>query len=173
MKQLIVLNPNTGEWFEVGEWGEDLPNGGDNKYISHGGNAVHYISFPSGDYPLTSLEPGNVHALAYQLGMRLIEIVPEEHRDRITGELGPVSGHAYYVSIYSGRAYQGPSTLGNRIHLSPPPPPPPPPAKTTREVLTELTAALALHQDGGSHFKVVQKLEAAKRHLMNKPETGV
>ncbi len=124
-QQLIVLDQDTGEIWEMGHRaphseliGKVVPTWrGTSTYEQIDGDQYQ-------DYPLTPLHKTHPLRLKLKLGKAILNLVPEELHERITGEFRrTANGESYFCVDHGGINNCGRGSCFHRIVLSPPQPP--------------------------------------------------
>jgi len=159
-EQLIVIDPNTGKVYEMGEWedgikilGEPTPN--------PQANGVEKKVTWDGESPLRPLPDTDPRVIKYKLGVNAYESVKPELRAQITGE---------YRRAYNelcadreeadGKYHWFKFSVYDRIILSPPAYEP----KTDREMLEELVSSVNEY-DWTRKAECIETITRAKTHL--------
>jgi len=129
-------------------------------------------------HPVTPIPDSDPRVIAMNLGLAAYESVPEELRERVTGEYRATKVGAFepHINQHGGSEFSYPDAAAGvtwdsspRIILSPPPEP----QKTDRDWLEGIVEVFEAAKKSESNTSVSMAVFAAKRHLektQNEPE---
>ena len=100
-KQLVALDRNTGEIFEIGALNHEPEEIKDGVFIGAWGKSTNHTCAEKADYPLTPLPLDDELHLVLRLGREVLDSVGEEDRSRVVAYRRAVPGE-FLFSLNTG-----------------------------------------------------------------------